>query len=446
MSLNLKRLLFAQNRQWVEWLETAVITVLSIWVWMSVDHSLGDPLGQVEQTFFWPLFGPLLISIRYGFTNGVICGLLVIASTASLMKINNNLESFSFSIGVGIVLTAMIVGEFRDYWHEINQKHDLDHDYMKQKLSSFTQNYHLLKASHDQLEQRIAGQKISLRASVKHLQEVVLERSDNRFDSLCQPYIALISEIGGIEVGGIYKVNNEQVDSEAKATVGDAHKLDLLDPMLKSMMDNNKLLTPAKLDELEVHKSRYQVCIPLLDTSGVLQAIFVAENAKFFMLTPANIALMSLVSNFSADLLNQELQVPVLRIEQFTLFCQYLKRASYNRLHHGIETCLVAFVELPQQYQSVLQEIINFRRGADIYWYCETTDSQPALVVLLPLTSIWGAQQYITRIQQLFRESVKIHGADNSNSNAEFDVFGPIVINKEQDVVQNLIQGLGINV
>jgi polysaccharide biosynthesis protein PelD len=389
----------------------------------------------------------LLISIRYGFANGVICALLVIAGAASILKYSDSLDSFSFSIGVGMVLTAMIIGEFRDYWHEINQKHNLDHDYMRQKLDSFTQNYHLLKASHDQLEQRIAGQRISLRASINQLQEVVLENTERRFESLCQPYLELISEIGGLEIAGIYRVSQNKVEQDYSAILGDQHELHLDDPMLKDMIETNKLLTPAKLAENEVHKSRYQVCIPLVDTSGILQAILVAEKAKFFLLTPANIALMSLVSNYAADLLNEELQVPVLRPEQSSLFQMYIERASYNKIHYGADTCLVAFKGLPEEYQSALEEIINFRRGADVYWHCLTLDrekkQQPALAVLLPLTSVWGAQQYIKRINELLAKSMNSEKA--STVAPDFDVIGPIIVGKDQAATKHIVNELGIN-
>ena len=147
-----KIFIIGSPREWIMWSETLVVTVLSIWIWMDSDYFVGGS-ESIKQNgaFFWALVGPLLISIRYGFATGVMCSLLVIAGIASILNLLGSLEVFSFSLSVGMVLTSMVAGEFRDIWHEKNQKYSLDHDYMRQKLESFTKNYHLLKVSHDQL-------------------------------------------------------------------------------------------------------------------------------------------------------------------------------------------------------------------------------------------------------------------------------------------------------
>lgn len=444
MSFNIKNLFSGFRQDWFKWVETLILAAFSIWIWKHSDFFIFDPQGnEGKQSFFWPLFGPLLISIRYGFANGVICALLVILGIASLLSVENNIDQFSLSLGVGLVLVSMIVGEFRDYWDGVNQKHDLDRDYIRQRLDSFTQNYHLLKASHDQLEQRIAGQKISLRASINQLEEIVFENTDDRFGSLCLPYLNLISEIGGLEVAGIYKVTNNKLDKSVKASLGDSHELHVNDPMFKDMIKTKKLLTPAKLGETEVHKSRYQVCIPLVDTTGVLRAILVAEKAKFFLLTPANIALLSLVSNYAADLLNENLQVPVLRPEQADLFRSYVKRATENKTHYSADTSLVAFVGLPHKYQLALHEIINDRRGAGVYWQCITKNDRSALVVLLPLTSVWGAEQYIKRIREFLIQSLDDDMTLDEESG--FEVIGPKILGRDQKFIDDLINELDVN-
>ena len=437
------RLLIGFERNWVAWLETTVVALFSIWVWnkngaVSIDTVLGS-----ETSFFWPLFGPMLISIRYGFANGVICGLMVIAGVASSLQLDENLQNFSFSLSVGMILTLMIVGEFRDHWHEINQKFNLDHDYMRQKLESFTKNYHLLKVSHDQLEHRIAGERVSLRASVNRLQEIALKNTENRFENMRSAFLNIIAEIVGLEVAGIYRIKNDQIDKNDHAVISEHHALDLKDPMLKDMMETKKLLTAAKIGKDEIHKSRYQVCIPLLDTADNLQAIAVAEKVKFFMLTPSNIALLSLVSNFAADLLNEHLQVPVLNAQQKHLFEQYMKRAEENRRQFGADTSLVVFVGFPPKYRKALQEVISFRRGADVYWHCFTKEKEPVLVVLLPLTTIWGAQQYVTRIKELLIQSLGDFPITISALEKEVDILGPLMLGKDKKFISSFVQELG---
>ena len=427
------------------WFETLVVTILSVWIWMDSDYFSSSSETLIKNSnFFWAIMGPLLISIRYGFANGVICSLLVIAGIASVLNLTGNIASFSFSLGVGMVLISMVAGEFRDVWHEKNQKFSLDHEYMRQKLESFTKNYHLLKVSHDQLEHRIAGQQISLRTSVNQLQEIVLKNPDHRFEQLCHPFIHLIAEIVGLEVAGIYQMNGDDIQKEFSVTLGDDHQLDLKDPMLIDMFDTRMLLTPRKIGSNETHKSRYQACIPLLDTSNNLQAVVVAEKVKFFLMTPANIALLALVSNYAADLLNDDLTVPVLQPAQLPLFRQYMKRAHENKRLYGADSCLVVFTNIPVEYKKALEEIINYRRGADVYWNCLTEDKGAGLVVLLPLTSVWGAQQYIERIKELL--TVSLIGVEGTTKiSSSFEAIGPLVLHEDASDIDRLIKELSNN-
>ena len=436
-------LLTGFKRNWVSWLETIVVAVFSIWVWINESATASQADLNSETSFFWPLIGPMLISIRYGFANGVICGLLVIAGVASSFNINENLQDFSFSLSVGMILTLMVVGEFRDHWHEINQKFNLDHDYMRQKLESFTKNYHLLKVSHDQLEHRIAGERVSLRASVNRLQEIALKNTENRFENMRTPFLNIIAEIIGLEVAGIYRIKDDKIIESDSAVISEHHKLDGKDPMLKQMLETKKLLTAAKIGKDEIHKSRYQICIPLLDTADNLQAIAVAEKAKFFMLTPSNVALLSLVSNFAADLLNEHLQVPVLNAQQKHLFEQYMSRAEENRKQFGADTSLVVFVGFPPKYRKALQEVISFRRGADVYWHCFTKESEPVLVVLLPLTTIWGAQQYVNRIKELLIQSLGELPISIEALEKDVDILGPLMLGKDRKFITSFVEELG---
>ncbi len=440
-----KLLIVGSSRDWIMWFEMLVITTLSIWIWMDSDYFATAPETISQNgTFFWALMGPLLISIRYGFASGVICSLLVIAGIASILKVTGNIDGFSFSLGVGMVLTSMIAGEFRDVWHEKNQKYSLDHDYMRQKLESFTKNYHILKVSHDQLEHRIAGQQVSLRTSVNQLQEVVLKEPDHRFKHLSRPFLLLIAEIIGLEVAGIYQMKDGEIQAESSITLGNDHQLDLKDGMLIDMFETKMLLTPSKLAVNEIHKSRYQACIPLLDTSGCLQAVVVAEKTKFFLMTPANIALLALVSNFAADLLNDDLIVPVLAPEQLPLFRQYIQRAKENKRLYGADSCLVIFSNIPVEYKKALEEIINYRRGADVYWNSLTEQKGAGLVVLLPLTSVWGAQQYIDRIKELL--TMTLMGVEGSTILvSKFEVIGPLVLHKDASDIDQLIDELSVD-
>ncbi|MGK0250288.1 MAG: hypothetical protein ACI910_003057, partial [Oleispira sp.] len=180
----LDRLPIAFKEEGFSRVEVIIVAAISTYIWI---HSYSPELSATVNNFFWPVLGPLVISLRYGFARGFICALVTIAGIASFMKITGNLAAFPFSLAVGMILSVMISGEFRDYWHRKSQKHVLAHQSMRQQLDSFTKNYHLLKVSHDQLEQRTAGQTISLRTEINTLQNLATKHADRRLESLAEP-------------------------------------------------------------------------------------------------------------------------------------------------------------------------------------------------------------------------------------------------------------------
>ncbi|MGO4999557.1 PelD GGDEF domain-containing protein [Oceanisphaera sp. W20_SRM_FM3] len=433
MSTLQKRLASGFKRNGMAWLETCAVAVIALYIWLQT----GGPQLASTQIFFWPLLGPLLVALRYGFAKGVSCALLMLAGLASLMNSQGELALFPPSIAVGVLLVAMLAGEFHDYWQKLNNKRFLEHQQMTHKLESFTQNYHLLKVSHDKLEQRAAGQTVSLRASISALQQLAIAPSSNRFDKLGQPILHLLAEIGGLEVAGIYQVINGKLDAEHSARLGDYHALDLNDPMLQDMLSQRTLLSVARMETSQTSQSRYQLCIPLLDTQQMLQAIVVVESAKFFQQTLANHALLSLVASHAANLLSDTLVTPLFASQHSDLFLEYLAQAEQNLRQFGIDSQLVLCKASNLLQKKRLDAIVNHRRGADIYWACQSATAGPALFVLLPLSSAADAQQYIQRVAPLF-------GLGASASRSDFAMQGPFSIKQDLKQIKILIDQYGV--
>ena len=54
--------------------------------------------------------------------------------------------------------------------------------------------------------------------------------------------------------------------------------------MLLDMLEHKRLVTIGKEITPQQHESRYQLCIPLVDTNNVLQAVVLVEKVKFFII------------------------------------------------------------------------------------------------------------------------------------------------------------------
>jgi hypothetical protein len=116
-----------------------------------------DPLF-VRSGFPWLIFASLLPALRYGFATGffsalVLNGYLGAAAHWRILGV----ERFPLEIGMAVLLSAMLAGEFIDSWTKRNQQQRIVNSYQHMRLEEFTRSYHLLKVSHDRMEHRLAA-------------------------------------------------------------------------------------------------------------------------------------------------------------------------------------------------------------------------------------------------------------------------------------------------
>ncbi|NRA71173.1 MAG: hypothetical protein HRU24_09125 [Gammaproteobacteria bacterium] len=429
----IKRLIFANTSETKIWFELTIICAISVYFWINLHH---DSSRQAEDYFFWPMLGPLVIALRYGFAKAIQCILLCVLSVLLLVQLFNIEVYFSLYVGIGAILVIMIAGEFSDYWQTITKKYELNHRLMEQKIQSFTQNYHLLKISHDQLEQRAAGQLMSLRTGIQILQQAALSKTSQRLDKLGGECLHILSDIIGMYQAGIYEVKNDQIITPCISSIGQSHILKINDPMLQDMLLNKKVLTPSNIFDTADNSHYYQLTIPLVDASGTLQGIVIAEKIKFVSLTKSNIALVALLASYMGNLMCDKLQTSILLPHQKSDFERYFSQLQWNKNHYGIDSSLILFVDKKTGPSVALNKFIDYRRGADIFWSCYTPQGHQAMVALLPMATTIEAQQFTDRLMDTVAIKDQLDIGD-------IDISGPFDAFEQYDIVTQLLRNLG---
>lgn len=430
-----KRLVVGFKNDKAAFIETIVVAVLSIFSWFFIDR---DNEAIAQHYFFWPMIGPILIALRYGFAKGLQCFALMTFVMYFTQKLALAEVNFSLPIIIGSALIIMITGEFTDYWRKLIRTNEMNYRYMDQKLQSFTQSYYLLKISHDQLEQRAAGKLISLRTSIQMLQKTALTKVDNRLEGLGDECLHILSDVVGMYEAGIYLVKNDVIQPSCISYVGKEHRFVENDPMLLEMLDKKRIFTPANIHNFADEELHYQLAVPLVDSSNQLQGVVLAEKVKFVSLTDANLALISLVASYMANFMSEKLYTPVLKPEQFSLFNQYLEQLHWNKEHYGVDSALVVFIDGSREQALPISKFIDYRRGADIYWNCYTEKGEKAMVALLPMTTVFEAKQFIDRLLGVVKNK---YNADVR----ETRVLGPYIAFEQLDEVNKLLFSLGEN-
>lgn len=447
----LKRILSNGSSQpLVAWTENIVVALIASYLWISSIDWIYKPnsLDLVSaysggQDFFWPVIFVILIALRYGFTQGFACAVLTVFMTVVYYRYHHIIDFYSFSKAVGLLLAAMITGEFRDVWYDNLKKNDLDYDFMKRKLELFTQNYFLLRSSHDQLEQRMAGQVLSLRSNISEIEKLSAQyplvgmEQQKRLSLLATPVLSLFSSIVGIEEAGFYTItDNKKINDKAISTLGKMGELDLSDPMLKAMMLQKELLSPIDLYDEDL-QGKYKLCIPLIDRNEKFLGCVIATEVKFFTLTDQNLAILNLVANYVSDVITTGVVAPVLLKQQIELFSKYFFDVLAENTKHKVQSSLLIFKGHTTESMQILDKTISMRRGADIYWKTFDKEGNTSLVVLLPMTTLYQAQLFKDRV---LKQMVRADG-----SIIETQCIGPLDVTKDNQVLFDELKPLGMH-
>lgn len=427
------RLLLGSDRQLFAWFEMLVVSFAAALIWLYLSAL---PHEVATDYFYWPMLGPILIALRYGFGRGMMSFITLLILAGAFNRLADMQIDISISVAVGTAVITMLVGEFRDHWYDINQRYELNYRYMEQKLASFTQNYHLLKVSHDQLEQRAAGKQISLRTGIHLIQQQINSSPDKQLMNIADKSLQVFSDVIGLFQAGLYEVKHNQIQPQALAKIGAKHQLYPDDLMLKDVFESKAVLSPLSFLEHKSQNLNYQLVIPLIDLRDEIKAIVLAEKVQFISLTDSNIALIALLASYIANITSNDLFAPILYPEQRQLFCDYLKNQHWYMHKYSVDSVLVVFYDNSKTQSLNLYQVTDYRRGADVYWACQHKDGRQALCVLLPMTSLIEANHFIERITALL-------GKDTELNATELDVVGPLIVSQQLPQVNSLLEDLG---
>ncbi|UTW09915.1 PelD GGDEF domain-containing protein [Pseudomonas benzenivorans] len=393
----------------VSWLETLLLSALAIGLgfWLSP----ADPL-MVEAAFPWVIMAPLLLGMRYGFMNGLASAAMLVLALFLCRAYGDGLyQEMPASFIVGVLISGMLVGEFRDIWERRLERLDLANDYRQLRLDEFTRAHYILRISHDRLEQRVASTDQSLRSSLLGLRSQLraLPRGDDALATLAASILNLLAMYGSFRVAGLYRVDAQgRIDAEALSRIGEVSPLRTDDLLVRQCLKRGELVSVREaLLESGEHRqhSIYQVCVPLVDTEGRVLAMLAVEQMPFFAFNERTLSLLMILAGHIADLLLSDplaLQLPDSDAQGFS---QNLKRSLIDAQTHALEAYLYAFELEPRAHSDELLRLIEgSQRGLDLQLRLSNQRGHACVLVLLPLTSAEGAQGYLLRLSKLLHE------------------------------------------
>lgn len=356
-----------------------------------------DPTG-LQTGFPWVAAGALVFAARYGSLWGVLC--------AVLTGIAINLPVFAYAdaggqhiaLAMGTVVMCLVVGDAASSWRTRSQQSEAENQYLRHRLKEFSTDYHVLKVSHGQLEEHMAGQRLSLREALQRLKPVLSSGDDGM--QAGSELMAVFSQFCSIQVAGLYAMSSDtQVDPQPVATHGDMFELPVFDPILRTAIKEHELVS-IKLESLDEkhHENSLLAVVPLVDTNGRMHGVLAIKDMHFMAFQQQNLNILALLGNYMGDMLTRSKGAAESRA---AWFMTELATALRFARSHSTESVLLS---LRFNKETAADDVATFVstsiRSLDASWLLTSDDDATVLCLLLPLMSESHGEAFLQRVNK----------------------------------------------
>lgn len=371
----------------------------------------GEDPFFLDGAFPYLLIPALVSSLHHGFAHGFFsAGVLV--GGAFLWSVQSEAGSIETAFGIGVFLVAMIGGEFRNYWRRTIRRSTAGAEYSRKRLQEFSNEYHVLKISHDRLEQKFAGTVRSLRESLREIQQDLIELEDGEqpLKRVGDKVLALLARACQIQVAELLVVDRRgMLEWPGAAHLGEARILERFDPLLSEALWSGQLVHVAQesttRDERRKRDTRLLCALPLVDVNDRVWAIVAVEEMPFAAFAEENLKILAVLGARLGDTIGSGVEGPTAGDTQEQEFHRQLRICLRDRTRYDLSVSVVQFVMDEGVATNRLVEFLcGQRRGLDTVWVFKNAFGQLVVSVLLPLTDVFGLRGYANRSEIMAKE------------------------------------------
>jgi polysaccharide biosynthesis protein PelD len=381
---------------WGGWLETLVLTAIVMGAsFVTQQH---DPF-RLSGGFPWPVLGPLLAGLRYGFVYGFVSALLTLAILGVAINQQWQVASeFPLPWAIGVVVMAMVAGEFRDMWGRRLHRLEGAYQYRAERLEEFTRNYQLLRLSHDRLEQTVANSGLSLREGIMHLQSALdaIDGSNGLTESSLQKLIEFVAEYGSLTQACIVGIPADRIDTtRILARIGENFTIDDNDPVLSAALESGELAAVNLVTGNAADQNQLLAAIPVADSTGQIHAMLLVRSMPFFAFHENNLKLIAVLVAHGVDHLRFGAAT-----SSTARFMASFERVYQDFKEFKLDATLLRLSGAPGDVTAAYEKLRSSIRAIDLI--CMTHDKgQPVIWIMLPLTGVSEAQAWMQRADGL---------------------------------------------
>lgn len=361
-----------------------------------------DPLW-LKSSFPWLWLAPLVLALRYGPLPGIGGSTVLLVAWFAFQARGWVAPEFPKLNFLGGLITIMLCGEFSSLWLARARRAEAMQHYLDQRLEQLTEQFYLLRLSHDRLEQDLIGRPLSLREAIAALRNLTLSAAAGE-DTMAgaAPLLKLLAQYCQLENAALHAVApHGEIENEPCAVLGAPFPLHPDDGLVRYALNHNALAHVQTELPPSAGDSRYLVVAPLRANDVVLGLLLVKQ-APFFALHQDMLQTLNLMLSYYADGLRaREVVGPLLMdVACPPEFALELVRLCHTRQESGIGSVVVALEFHTQAgYEDLPQLTLRQQRSLDVTWLLPTEEGA-LLITLMPLATESTADGYLTRIER----------------------------------------------
>lgn len=354
-----------------------------------------DPVGLISG-FPWAVVGPMLFAARYGSSWGVTCSLLLAVIINLPIDAYAAMSAQYLTLCLGTVIMSLLIGDAASEWRKRSQQAAAENMYLRHRLKEFSTDYHVLKVSHGQLEEYMAGQRLSLREALQQVKPVLSTSKDGI--QAGSELMAIFSQFCSVQVAGLYSMSSDSViNTKAIAVHGDMFELPQFDPLLRVAISERELVS-IKLESLAEnhHDQCLLAVVPLVDTDGYLHGVLAVKDMHFMAFQQQNLNILALLGSYIGNLLTRSQGEALSRVDWFMSELDTVLRFARS---HETESSLLSFkFKQHERSAEIATYISNTIRSLDASWLPDSEDESVVVCLLLPLMSETQSLAFLQRI------------------------------------------------
>lgn len=367
-----------------------------------------DPLG-LDAGFPWAALGPLVVAARYGVGAGLGCALLAVATFALPAAAYAERTGELTTLAVGTLLLALLAGDMSGAWRRRALRAEAQNAYLGHRLEEFSRDYHVLKVSHGQLEEFVAGQRTSLRGALLALRPALVAAPGAEAGGLGdgRALMAVFARFCSVQVAGLYAMRGDTlVEPEPLAVHGGMGELPLFDPLLRLAIAERRLASVRpEAAAAEQHASALLAVVPIVDSRERLHGVLAIRDMHFMAFQERNLNLLALLAGYVGDLVARGGGLDDAPADRFVAELDTALRFARS---HEVRSSLLRLRFVPHaRREEIVAFVAGGIRGLDAAWIAPHRDGGSAfatVAVLLPLAGEGGARAWLRRTARAVRE------------------------------------------